>query len=743
VSQPKGPVETSRGLGDHREPLSRGLIAGRYALYDEIAAGGMAAVHLGRQLGAAGFARTVAIKRLHGGLAKDPNFVAMFLDEARLVARIRHPNVVPTLDVVSTDEELFIVMDYVHGESLLRLLQAAQRARVRVAPSIAASIVASVLHGLHAAHEAVSETGEPLGMVHRDVSPHNVLVGTDGVPRVLDFGIAKATQRVQTTRQGQLKGKLAYMAPEQLQDGRADRRTDVYAAAVVLWESLVGQRLFDGDSEGAIVTKVLAARTSAPSLLVPDVSPRIDAVVMRGLAPDPARRFATAREMALAIEAAGPLASASELGAWVASLARDGLAKRSAAVAEMEAESSRSNVELAVNSLRSIAEGTPLPALPFLPTMPSPRVSSAPPEGAPRSPRPPAPPGSGAPLAIDHSTSASLALPRRQDPPWTRAPLVAGTIATALLAIALGAFIVVRGHLARTAPSPAPPFGGEAAAPPPDAPFAVPAAAPPPGCPEGMNAIPGGRFFMGSDDDLPLERPAHQVTLAPFCIDVFEVTTETYGRCSDRGECKRAGQTNRWAQITPAERKSFDPQCNGKDPERAQHPINCVDWEMADRFCRIAGKRLPTEAEWEFAARGPDGRMYPWGDEPPSALRLNACGTECVAWGKQHGALEEAMYAQDDGWPTTAPVGSFPAGKSRYGIQDVVGNVWEWTADRYAPYTPAEEVNPTGPAKGEERVIRGGSWNGAQPAWVRPTFRYKNDPSTRSYGIGFRCAKSL
>jgi eukaryotic-like serine/threonine-protein kinase len=292
-----------------------------------------------------------------------------------------------------------------------------------------------------------------------------------------------------------------------------------------------------------------------------------------------------------------------------------------------------------------------------------------------------------------------------------------------------GAPAAVGGHLAPLASAPL---------------ASAPVAAPPPpaGCPSGMIAIPGGSYFMGSDEGLALEKPAHQVTLQPFCIDQFEVRVDAYKACSDGGRCKRAGTANEWDGIADKERKAFDPLCNIRDPSgKAAHPINCVDWDMADKFCREAGKRLPTESEWEFSARGPDGRKYPWGDDDPTAGHLNACGKECMAWGQKNGIEEKAMYDADDGFPNTAPVGSFPKGASRYGVNDVVGNVWEWVADYYGPYTADEQKDPKGPAEGTERVIRGGSWNGSYASWVRPTFRYKDAPAKRSYGIGFRCAK--
>jgi serine/threonine protein kinase len=315
-------------------------VIGRYALYDEIAHGGMATVHLGRLLGPAGFARTVAIKRLHPQFAKDPEFVAMFMDEARLAARIHHPNVVATLDIVNLDGELFLIMEYVQGEPLSRLTKLLSSQGQRIAPAMAATIVAGVLDGLHAAHEAKGERGELLGMVHRDVSPQNVLVGVDGIARLLDFGVAKAAGRLQTTRDGQLKGKIAYMAPEQLR-GQVSRATDVYAAAVILWEALTGQRLFAGENEGMVVTRVMQGCVEPPSERAPDVPSALDAITLRGLSRDPSKRFPTAHAMARALEEAVAPIAASKIGAWVSVTAETTLTDRARRVEAIETESAR------------------------------------------------------------------------------------------------------------------------------------------------------------------------------------------------------------------------------------------------------------------------------------------------------------------------------------------------------------------------------------------------------------------
>jgi serine/threonine-protein kinase len=318
-------------------------IIGRYALYGRIAAGGMATVHYGRLLGPVGFSRTVAIKRLHAQFTQDPEFVSMFLDEARIAARIRHPNVVPTLDVVATDGELFLVMEYVQGESLARLVQESNKGGRRIPPEIAVAIVTGVLHGLHAAHESKNERGEPAGLVHRDISPQNVLVGADGVPRVLDFGVAKAMGRLQSTREGQIKGKLAYMAPEQIR-ASATRASDIYAAGVVLWEALTGKRLFEGENEAVVYTKIFEEKIQPPSAYAEGISFELDAIVMRSLERDPQKRFPTARDMARALQQAMPLVATSDLGEWVEHVAKKSLASRADVVAKIEISASGARV---------------------------------------------------------------------------------------------------------------------------------------------------------------------------------------------------------------------------------------------------------------------------------------------------------------------------------------------------------------------------------------------------------------
>jgi serine/threonine-protein kinase len=315
--------------GSDRPPA---LIAGRYVLGESFASGGTGTVHLGRIVGAGGFSRVVAIKRLFPGVAADRGFREMLLEEARLVSRIRHPNVVPALDVVEENQDLYIVMEYVHGPSLAQLLAHARSTGEPIPIEIATGIVEAVLFALHAAHEARGEEGTPLGIVHRDVSPQNVLVGADGVTRLIDFGIAKAATRMQVTDPGIVKGKMGYMAPEQFLYQPVSRHSDVYASSVVLWEALANRRLFEGRSkelkndagEGSI-RRAIETKFPPPSHYRAGIDAELDACVMRGLELEPADRFPTAEAMAIALRRAHAAASPVEIARWLERFAPDEL----------------------------------------------------------------------------------------------------------------------------------------------------------------------------------------------------------------------------------------------------------------------------------------------------------------------------------------------------------------------------------------------------------------------------------
>jgi eukaryotic-like serine/threonine-protein kinase len=398
----------------------------RYLVHAPIASGGIATVYFGRLRGPHGFSRTVAIKKLHPQLAADPDLVASLLDEARLASKVRHPNVVPTLDVVSEGNEPLVVMEYIHGDSLIALIRAALKRSQRVPPAIAAAIVRDVLRGLHAAHEARDEAGVPLRIVHRDVSPQNVLVGVDGVSRVVDFGVAKAVGRLQVTRSGEVKGKVPYMAPEQLMDGASvGPRADVYGAAVVLWETLTGKRLFRAENDAAIVLQVMTSAVDAPSRVVDGIPPALDAVVLRGLARDAGGRYESARDMADAIEQAIAPASSEEVSAWVKEMAGDTLAARAARVAELETLAEPATTPTATKrSLWWLLLAIPLVAAVAYAARararaPAPAPASAP-APAPASAPAPAPASAPAPALVSASASApaSVAKPAvKKTPP--------------------------------------------------------------------------------------------------------------------------------------------------------------------------------------------------------------------------------------------------------------------------------------------------------------------------------------
>ena len=676
-----------------RDPLQLvgTTIADKYRVESVVGEGGFAVVYRAHhQL----WKRPVAVKvfKALGDVpeADRAKLLDEFVREGALLAELseRSAAIVQARDVGSITtakgEELpYMVLEWLEGASLESVM-AAEREKALSQRTLAETIrlLDPVAEALALAHAR--------GIAHRDVKPANVFVLGDarrsGVGiKLLDFGIAKVVQDAQKMAGSfnETGGNItsftpAYGAPEQFSRsfGATGPWTDVYALGLIFSEIVSGRAAIDG---GSLPELAYAScdKTRRPT--------------PRALGAAVSNEVEAVLMRALAVNPGERFASAGELWRALREAVRP--------------------VEVTRTALAPASLGAP-------PSMAMPN-------------RP-----MGTLETMDPATTSKRA------PKGATSAILAGAGLATVVALGIGAFLFTR-HPSSPA-KPVTPIASATASAAPSASIAAAPAGPvaPPACPAGMLRIPGGRFFMGSDerDALDLERPAHQVSLHAYCIDELEVTTESYKKCSDNGECKRA-RDNEWEGITEKERKAFDPLCNGRDPDgKGKHPINCVDWDMATKYCAWQKKRLPTEAEWEFSARGPDGRKYPWGDEAPTAAHLNACGKECVAWNKAHGMTAKAMYDADDGFATTAPVGSFSPGKSRYGVQDVVGNVWEWTSDWHADYTADPATDPKGPPAGDDRVIRGGGWNGSEASWVRPTFRYHSPPTKRSHGVGFRCA---
>ncbi len=279
--------------------LEAGTPIGKYVVKRKLAEGGMAEIYLATARGAEGFEKDVVIKRVRSFLSDDEGFVRMFINEARLVSRLNHANVVQIFDFDKHEDSYYLAMEYVRGSSLWELRKRCREKGIRMPPVLTAHVGAQVAAGLHYAHRAKSSEGEPLGLVHRDVTPHNVLLSFDGAVKLTDFGIAKAGNRL--TQPGVLKGKFAYMSPEQARGEDVDARTDVFALGVVLWEMLTGGRLFDGDSEVAVLRAVRESLIVPPARLNPDVPEALDAVVLTALARDPEARYQSAGELERAL----------------------------------------------------------------------------------------------------------------------------------------------------------------------------------------------------------------------------------------------------------------------------------------------------------------------------------------------------------------------------------------------------------------------------------------------------------
>jgi formylglycine-generating enzyme required for sulfatase activity len=645
------------------------VVAEKYRIEKLVGEGGFAVVYRATHTI---WNKPVAIK-FFNGLSSAPvdqrdQFQQAFIQEGALLTELSSHTaaIVQARDVgtyTSPDGQWmpYMVLEWLEGYALDELLDREQRTG-------APPWTLGEVHALLGQVAAALDVAHGKGIAHRDIKPPNLFVlGSSGrepgaLVKVLDFGVAKMM-----SDNTQLKAALAktgmgvtsftpqYGAPEQFSRtyGATGPWTDVFALALVAVEMLAGRLALEGDD---LVQLGFAAgnpaRRPTPRALGVAIPDAVEAVFAKALAVQPEQRYARAAEF------------------WAA-----------------------------FDEALGVTRSSRLPGLN--------RAHTAPTELAPSTPM-------LRPASATTGDGAATSSPRPSERKSKTGLIIAGVVA---LGAAAAAAIALKGG-GSSAPAAAPlastPAPIVASAPPP-----APSAAPPaPECPTGTAHIPAGQFFQGSDtkDAGDNEKPSHNVTLNAFCMDLYETTAREYKACSDVGKCRRPPAEVDWPKITPADRKLYSPLCTFGQAGMEDHPINCVTHEMATTYCQAQGKRLPTEAEWEYATRGPDGRIYPWGDDPPTAKHLNACGSECVSWGQKHGTALAALYPADDGYATTAPVGKFEAGRSRFGPYDVAGNVWEWVADWYAPYTPDAKTNPKGPDTGEKKVIRGGRGTAATRA---------------------------
>ncbi|MFO0676026.1 MAG: bifunctional serine/threonine-protein kinase/formylglycine-generating enzyme family protein [Polyangiaceae bacterium] len=686
-------------------------IAEKYAVESLVGEGGFAVVYRARHLI---WNRPVALKvfkRLTEFSTVDrEKLLQEFIQEGALLAELseRSASIVQardigTLTLKSGEWIPYMVLEWLEGVSLETLMEEERRAGLPLRTvEEAVRLVEPVGQALAVAHKR--------GVVHRDVKPANIFILGDPrsgacTVKLLDFGIAKVVAHAQkdTGAFGKTAGQVtsftpAYGAPEQFSrtHGATGPWTDVFALALILVELVTGKSALDG--EDYLQLAVSAAhpdRRPTPRGLGAVVSDEVEAVFRKALAVAVEDRYQSVGESWADLRAA----------------LRPGSVADRASRSSVSSEFSLAKTSLADGLVPAAMSSGALPPAALSGPLPASSVTNF---GDP----PPAPSGSKLPLALV-GAGAGLAL-------------VGGL-----------AWFMMRGDGPH----------GNGITPQLSAKPAVTAAAEPASpCPPDMVAVQrkeGIRYFMGSSEETDPDdwRPAHQVTLSPYCIDRTEVTVEAYHACQLAGDCDHAPDKNEWAGITNEDRQIYDPLCNMRQLEaKAKHPVNCVDWTHAKVFCEKAGKRLPTEAEWEYAALGTAGTKYPWGNDAPSKDLVNGCGRECRAsTGSVRTDAPNAASRRRRRLARRRPSARSRRDASSVGAQDIAGNVWEWVGDWYAPYAAWKlddppVADPTGPEKGDYRVSRGGAWNANNAAWLRPSFRNKDNPTKRSYGIGFRCA---
>ncbi len=623
---------------------------GRYEIRGELGRGGMAAVFRGYD---PRFNRDVAVKVLPREFLHDPNFRARFEREARTIAALEHPAIVPVYDY-GEDADLgqpYLVMRLMPGGSLADRL-----AQGRLDPDEAARILSQLAPALDQAHAK--------GIVHRDLKPGNILFDSYGNPHIADFGLAKLTESSVNLSASGVLGTPAYLSPEQARgDKEIDGRSDVYAVGAILYQMLTGHQPFEADTPIAMVFKHISEPPPRLSQARPDLPAGYEAVILRAMAKEKADRFPTATSLAstLASHAGLPAPAQTDRTHLASPAAPATRAPAQAASATIVVPARPGNLIWWIGGAGVLIVGLAVVA--------------------------------GGLIALNvFGGGAATEIPTRAASAATSAVLPTDVPAAATVA-------------PTQAPSPTPEPTGTLAA----GALSTSEA-------DGMVQVyvPAGEFTMGSQGLAADESPAHPVYLDAFWIDRTEVTNQMYAVCVAAGACPPPDSSSSISRVNYFGNPAF-----------GNFPVVYVSWDDARAYCEWAGRRLPTEAEWEKAARGTDGRLYPWGDSAPDGTLLNY----------------NVIIGDTDA------VGRY-AGLSPYGALDMAGNAWEWVADWYDPayYAVSPRDNPTGPAatgcpEGPCRVLRGGGWD-SSAADVRASRRLFYGPADSRDGFTFRCART-
>ncbi len=668
----------------------------QYQIVEKIGQGGMATVYKAYQ---PSLDRHVAVKVMASDLSRSENFAVRFEREARAIAKLRHRNILTIYDYGRQDDMLYLAMEYVEGGTLKERLGWPQKL------SYAVDIITQIGGALAHAHRQ--------GVIHRDIKPANVLVANDDWLLLSDFGLVKmAEESVQLTMSGTSLGTPQYMSPEQAQAMEIDQRSDIYSLGVVLYEAITGQTPFGTDNPVAIIMKHINEPIIPPHTLRPDLPPGMERVILKALAKSPEDRYQRMDDFLEDLQAtqatsdnleAGPAAN----GAAASADPVKEYATTATPVPPTKVRHARRKrgfpwLGLSISVIILLIIG--LSAFIFRDSVPAlaavlyeagalpPAVSEVimPPTATPTE-------GVTEATSVTQSTTTATDFTPSTVPP-TPTPIVEGT----------------------STPTPAPPTA---------TPLVITTRLSERDGAE-MVFVPAGAFLMGSESLGDDERPVRTVFLDDFWLDRYEVTNEQFSRFVETTGYETEAEQEGWGWISAgAEWEAVDG-ANWRHPAgpdsdldgKADHPVVLISWADANIYCQWANKRLPTEAEWEKAARGPAGAVYAWGESFDATL----------------------ANTEEGGYGDTLPVGSFsPAGDSPYGAADMTGNVWEWVADWYDNdyYQEAPADNPPGPPTGSDKVLRGGSWLFDQ-LYARSAFRYNVRPDYTYDFTGFRCAGS-